>query len=261
MNGAIGFGKVEAPYTKLAAHRGGALLWPENSLLAFKNAMALGADFLELDVHLSKDGELAVIHDPTVDRTTTGTGRVRDFTLAGLRSLRLKDKDGRVTGESVPALDEVLGLVAPPVEMLIEIKLDARRARYPGIEETVLELLDRRRIAPRVVVMASEDETTRRLRALRPDIRVGALYSPARLERAGSTVEREIAALREMAVAFVGLHQELVTAAVVGRVRGAGLMLGVWTVNEKSALRRFVEMGVDVLITDRPDLVRELLRR
>src|SRR3989337_2736405 len=95
------------PATLFAAHRGGSLLWPENSLLAFRNAVGLGADYLELDVHLSKDGEVVVIHDPTLDRTTTGQGPVRERTLAALKTLRLKDGAGGVTGEPVPALDEV----------------------------------------------------------------------------------------------------------------------------------------------------------
>src|SRR5882672_10189082 len=96
------------PATLLAAHRGGALLWPENSLLAFRNAVALGADFIEFDVHLSREGEVMVIHDPTLDRTTNGQGAVRDRTVAELKALRLKDRAGVVTGETVPTLDEVI---------------------------------------------------------------------------------------------------------------------------------------------------------
>ena len=81
-----------APGVQLVAHRGGALLWPENSLIAFARAVELGADSLEFDVHLSRDGEPVIIHDPTLDRTTTGTGPVRMATLAALRALRLKDR-------------------------------------------------------------------------------------------------------------------------------------------------------------------------
>jgi glycerophosphoryl diester phosphodiesterase len=247
--------------TLLAAHRGGALLWPENSLLAFRNAIALGADFLELDVHLSEDGEPIVIHDPTLDRTTTGTGPVRDLTLAELRRLRLKDRDGRVTDEAVPALEEVLALAVPPLRILLEIKADARRARYPGIEEKLLASLDRRGIADRAIVMAFEEATVRRLRELRPDLPVGALYSARSLERAGSTVQREIEALRPLGVRFVGLQPELVTPGVVEQTRRAGLLLGVWTVNEPSTMRRFNEMGVDIVVTDRPDLAKNLFHR
>src|SRR6266481_7675677 len=143
------------PATLLAAHRGGALLWPENSLLAFRNAIALGADFIEFDVHLSKDGEIVVIHDPTLERTTTGAGPVKDHTVAELKALRLKDRTGAVTAETVPTLDEVIAVAAQAKRrMLLEIKVDATRARYPAIEEKVLALLDRHGMAPSTVVMA-----------------------------------------------------------------------------------------------------------
>lgn len=248
--------------TLLAAHRGGALLWPENSLLAFRNAITLGAAFLELDVHLSKDGEVVVIHDPTLPRTTTGAGAVRDRTLAELRAFSLKDKDGKVTDEGIPTLDEAVGIVAPrALRLLLEIKVDASRARYPGIEEKVLAILDRHQMASRVIVIAFEGETIRRVRELSPDIMVGVLYSPRSLERIASTLEREIEALPAVGARFVGLHQELVTPPVVEQARRAGLLLGVWTVNEASAMRRFIELGVGILITDRPDLARDLLRR
>jgi glycerophosphoryl diester phosphodiesterase len=113
-----------------AAHRGGAALWPENRLLAFLDALALGADDLDFDVHLSRDGEVVVIHDPTLDRTTTGTGRVADRTAAELRTLRLKDRDHTVTAEGIPTLDEVVALAAAGGRrLLLEIKvMPARRA-------------------------------------------------------------------------------------------------------------------------------------
>ncbi|MBI4562670.1 MAG: glycerophosphodiester phosphodiesterase [Candidatus Rokubacteria bacterium] len=202
--------------TLLAAHRGGALLWPENSLLAFRNAIALRADFLELDVHLTKDGEA----------------------------------------------DEVVGLAAPAnVRLLLEIKLGARREPYPGIEGKVLTVLERHLMAARAVVMAFDGETLRRVRKLRPELMVGGLYSPRSLEGARSTLRWEIEALETLGARFVGVHQELVTEGVIEQAKKAGLLVGVWTVNEERAMKRFIELGVDILITDRPDLARDLLRR
>ncbi len=248
--------------TLIAAHRGGALLWPENSLLAFRNAIALGVDFLELDVHLSRDGEVVVIHDPTLERTTTGTGAVRDLTAAEIKDLRLRDKDGKTTDEKIPTLDEVVGLAAPARPwLLLEIKVDARRARYSGIEEKVLGVLDRHGMAERTIIMAFEDETVRRVRQLRPGVIVGRLFSPRSLERMRSTVEREVEALWKVGARFVGLHQELVTAEVVEQAGKGRLLLGVWTVNDADAMKRFVALGVGVLITDLPDVARELLPR
>jgi glycerophosphoryl diester phosphodiesterase len=243
-----------------AAHRGGALLWPENSLLAFGNALALGADFLELDVHLTRDGEVVVIHDPTLDRTTTGAGPVRERTLAELAPLRLKDRAGAVIDERIPTLDQVVALaVAGKRQMLLEIKVDAQRRRYPGIEGKVFAILDRHHFVPFAVVMAFEAETWRRVRHLRPEARAGALYS-ARMLPAGA-VESELQALRQAGVAYVGLDQALVNAQVATQARLAGLTLGVWTVNERDAIERFIGQGVGVVTTDRPDLAKELLGR
>ncbi|HEY5726094.1 MAG TPA: glycerophosphodiester phosphodiesterase family protein [Methylomirabilota bacterium] len=243
-----------------AAHRGGALLWAENSMLAFRNALALGADFLELDVHLTRDGEVVVIHDATLERTTTGAGPVRERTLAELRAVRLKDRGGAVLEERVPTLDEVVALaVAGKRQMLLEIKTDERRQRYPEIEEKVFAVLDRHRFTPFTVVMAFEAATWRRLRQIRPAARVAALYSARMLPAAA--VGAEIEMLGQAGVSFVGLDQALVTAPVAKQARLAGLTLGVWTVNERDAIARFIDQGVGVLITDRPDFAKELLGR
>jgi len=251
-----------APASLFAAHRGGSLLWPENSLLAFKNALALGADYIEFDVHLSKDDEVLVIHDATLDRTTTGRGPVRERTLAELRTVRLLDKDGAVTGEAIPTLDEVAALAAlAKRRMLLEIKLDERRQRYPGIEEKVLAVLDRRGMTASTVVMAFERETWQRVRELRRDVAAGALYSPGTLRAASMTVDRALADAGQAGVSLVGLHQALVDGETVATARKAGVMLGVWTVNEQDTLRGFIEHKVGVVITDRPDLAKALLAR
>jgi glycerophosphoryl diester phosphodiesterase len=243
-----------------AAHRGGAALWPENSLLAFGNALALGVDYLELDVHLSRDGEVMVIHDATLERTTTGSGPVRERTAAELGALRLKDRGGAVTAEPVPTLDQVVALAAAGKrQMLLEIKADERRQRYPGIEEKVFAVLDRQGYTPLAIVMSFEGETWRRLRQLRPETRTGALYSPRMLP--ASEIEGELQSLRQAGVGFVGLDQRLVSADVARQARRAGLTLGVWTVNEREAIERFIGHGVGIVITDRPDLAKAALGR
>lgn len=252
-------GAQRATGTLLAAHRGGAALWPENSLLAFKNATALGADFLELDVHLSKDGEVIVIHDPTLDRTTTGTGPVKGKTLAELRELKLKDRAQAVTEERIPTLDEVVALAAANRrQILLEIKVDADKQRYPGIEERVFAILDRHKMVSATVVMAFEAETWQRVRALRPDARAGALYSPRALT-SPPAVARALSDAGAAGVAFVGLGHTLVTPEAVAEAKRAGVALGAWTVNEPDAMRLLLDRGVGVLITDRPDAAKDLM--
>src|SRR6266852_1739718 len=97
---------------RIAAHRGGAALWPENSLAAFTGALALGVDLLEFDVHQSADGEVAVIHAPPLERTKEGAGAVCALPAAALRRLRLRDLNGALTAERVPLLDDVLALAS-----------------------------------------------------------------------------------------------------------------------------------------------------
>src|SRR6266536_3100082 len=98
---------------RYVAHRGGAARWPENSLTAFRGAIAAGARLLELDVHLTADGDVAVIHDPTLERTTSGTGSLARCIVADLRRARLRGADGALTDDCVPTLGEVLALAAP----------------------------------------------------------------------------------------------------------------------------------------------------
>lgn len=249
----------DLPSTRLAAHRGGAALWPENSLLAFRSASALGVDYLELDVHLARDGAVVVIHDPTLDRTTTGTGPVKDRTLSELKSFRLKDRRHVVTDERIPSLDDVVAVAAAAgCGLLVEMKVDPSGARYPGIEERVFAVLDRHGMASSSVVMAFEPDAWRRVRELRPEARAGALYS-ARMLAPGAPVIRALDAARAAGVAHVGLEHGLVTADVVAHARAAGIWLGAWTVNEPDAIRRLLDQRIDILTTDRPDLGRALL--
>jgi glycerophosphoryl diester phosphodiesterase len=252
-----------ARVTKFAAHRGGALLWPENSLLAFRNASeTLGADFLEFDVHLSKDDAVVVIHDPTLERTTNGRGLVRAHTLAELGALRLRDRTGALTDEPVPSLDDVVALaMRTHRQMLLEIKVDDREHRYPGIEERVFEVLDRHGAVGATVVMSFERDTWKRVRALRPEARACALYSRRTLGDLGSTLRAEMEQAQRAGVTMLGLHQNLVDADAVELVHQAGMILGVWTVNDAGGIRRFISLGVDLVITDRPDLAKTVLGR
>jgi glycerophosphoryl diester phosphodiesterase len=249
-----------APATLLAAHRGGSLLWPENSLLAFRNALALGADFIEFDVHLSRDGEVMVIHDATLYRTTTGAGPVRDHSVAELKAFRLKDRSGTVTAETVPTLDEVVEVAAQAKRrMLLEIKVDAGKARYPGIEEKVLAILDRHAMTASTVVMSFEAPTWRRVRELRPEVATCALYSARALAR--SSLSAELDTLRAAGVRFIGVEHTVVDAAAVKQAQEAGIGLGAWTVNNPADMQRMIGAAVTILITDQPDVAKTLLNR
>ncbi len=243
----------------VAAHRGGAALQPENSLLAFRTALGLGADLIESDVHLTADGEVVVLHDPTLERTTTGTGRVADARLADLRAIRLRTRDGGVTEQPLPTLGALLDLLAPSTaRLLLEIKVDAAGRRYPTIEERVIALVTARALRDRVVIMAFQPETLLRVRALDESIRTCLLIG-----RGGAGSE-SAAAMTAAAVAAratdLGVDHRLVDVDVVAAARAAQLTLAAWTVDEEPDLRRMMALGVPIVITDRPDLALRLAR-
>lgn len=259
---------------RCAAHRGGAALWPENSLLAFRNAIALGCDLLELDVHRTADGELAVIHDPTLGRTSDGDGAVGSVTAAELRRVRLRGPDGALTEERVPLLDDVLALAAPsPVELLVEVKgpgagfgvrygrggAVVAGPRYEGLEEALLAKLATAGLAARATIMAFNPPVLARVRELAPGRRMTLLVAARHVEEAGVRPEAAIAWAGAVGATDVGLQHTLVDDAVVKAARAAGLVLGAWTVNQEDAMRRLAALGVDVITSDRPDLLRRVL--
>lgn len=250
------------PTTLVAAHRGGAALWPENSLLAFRQALALGVDALEFDLHMTADGEIVVLHDPTLDRTSTGRGPVRDLKLADLAAVRLKTRDGAVTDERIPTLAEVLELAAPaPVELMPEIKVDANRQRYDGIEEKALALIRARGLLRRTTLQAFQAETIRRLRALEPTARMMLLVARGDVERDRARPAEAVRRARELGATDLGMNHRLIDADVMAAARAGAIRLSAWTVNEETDIRRMVDLGVDVVMSDRPDLAKRLTGR
>jgi glycerophosphoryl diester phosphodiesterase len=244
----------------VAAHRGGAALWPENSLSAFRGAIALGVDALEFDVHLTADGEAVVIHDSTLDRTTTGRGPVRALTLAEVAALRLRDRSGAPTDDRVPTLVEVLDLARPaPLLVLPEIKLDGERGAYPEIERRVVEPLRARGLLGRASVQSFDGATLRRVRALEPAARTMLLVGRTRLQAHGGSAADAVRWAVEVGAADLGIDHRFIDAALVTVARAAGVRLAAWTVNADDDVRRMGALGVDVVMSDRPDQALRLL--
>lgn len=247
---------------QVAAHRGGALLWAENSLTAFRNALALGVDYLETDIHLTADGQLVVLHDATLDRTTTGRGSVAAVKLAELASVRLKTADGATTADGVPTLAALLDLLAPErAELLLEIKVGADRQRYAGIEEKALEAVTRRGLLDRTLVMGFQADTIRRVRELEPKARTVWLVSRTQLERQRMSASDAVRFAAQAGAAVLGIQHTALDAAAVDAARRANVRVAAWTVNEEPDIARVVDLGVDVVISDRPDLALQRVRR
>lgn len=255
---------------RYVAHRGGAARWPENSLTAFRGAIGGGAKLVELDVHLTADGEIAVIHDPTLDRTTVVSGLVSACTLDDLRRARLRSSDGTVSDDCVPTLGEVLAIAGPAgVGLLIEIKTPGpavtfeRRdgtivrvpgPRYEGLERKVLDAVTAAGCAERCVIMAFNPAVVAEVRRLAP-AQPTTLLVDRHITEAGVGPMEAVAWAREAGVTFLGLHHSLADAALVAAAHAAGIAVGVFTVNDAETRDRLVAAGVDVIITDRPDLI------
>jgi len=262
--------------TRLAAHRGGARLWPENSLRAFRESLALGADFVELDVHLTADGALAVIHDATLRRTTDRLGRVRTRTAAELRRARLRGPDRRLTAEHVPMLEDALAIVAEAGGgVLVEVKAPGRSlgvryfprsrirpgARYQGLEERAIAALSSARLLERANLMSFNPAVIERARTLAPRLSTTLLVSAMHVRLARARPADTVAWALRYGATDVGLKYTLVDERVMAAARAARVKVGVWTVNDEPEMRRVIALGVDVLTSDRPDLALRALGR
>jgi glycerophosphoryl diester phosphodiesterase len=260
--------------TRYVAHRGGASRWPENSLTAFRGAIALGARMLELDVHQTADGRVAVMHDPTLDRTSSGAGPVAACTAADLARARLRGRDGALTDDHVPTLDEVLALAAPAgVTLLVEVKTPGPAVRYErqgervraipgpryeGLERRVLDLLRSAGMAERTFVMAFNPAVLLEVHALAPTQATTLLVDREHVERSGARPVDTVDWANDARAGFLGLQHTLCDGAVVEAAHRAGIAVGVFTVNDEATMRRLAGLGVDVIISDRADLVARL---
>lgn len=164
---------------KIWAHRGCSYRYPENTLSAFREACRYEITGVELDIHLSRDGELVVIHDERVDRTTDGSGRVADMTLRELKRLRIQPnaQSGKVY-ETIPTMREVAALLAPVCRrdgLLINIELKNSVVRYEGMERKILDLVAEYGLEPYIVYSSFSPDSIRLLKELRPDVKVGIL--------------------------------------------------------------------------------------
>lgn len=251
---------ASAPTSPLVvAHRGGAALAPENTLGAFANAIKLGVDMVECDVHLSRDGEVVVMHDPDVSRTTDGKGQISSLTLADIKKLNAAAKfPGGYAAQEVPTLNELLDLVKGKVGIQIEIKYAAGNQRYPGIERKVVDAINARGMADQVIVISFDFPTLKDVKAIDPRIKTGALVQANWLvTRSSDQIAKEIIATT--GADYFMPTASAVNAAMVNAVHAGGLKIGVWTVDASQDMQRYASWGVDAITTNRPDELKRVL--
>lgn len=217
------------------AHRGASGSWPENTLLAFREALKAGAGWLELDVHLSADSELVVIHDSTVQRTTDGYGKVEELTLAELRRF-----DAGM-GEKIPLLEEVLTLVAGKAALNIELK-------GAGTGEAVAELLRRRVAKNRPMEFLASSLNEKEL------IRLASILPQIPLALVAEAADRQTWQLAEkLDVWSLHLEKSSIDQHLVAEAKARKRKLLAYTVNDRQEVQRLREWGVDGVFTDFPE--------
>ncbi len=233
---------------ELASHRGGAFLWPENSLLAFREACAMEAEQVELDIHASRDGEPVVMHDATLNRTTDGSGPVAALDWEALRRLRVRGTGG----EPIPHLREAARVIAEGGKILrLEVKPDLQGACYPGLLRAAAHALPARErtvlmsFAPAVVAEAAALGGWRQTVLLVEDRQLPAMRA-----------EDLVAACRACGATELGVSIAVLRPEVARGVKAAGLRLSVWAANHAPSLKRALDpaLGLDAIATDDPPL-------
>jgi glycerophosphoryl diester phosphodiesterase len=258
----------DLPRPLVMAHQGGEELWPSNTMFALERAVALGVDVLEMDLHVTADGALVLIHDETVDRTTDGMGVVEQMTLAEVKALDAghywTDDDGqtfpfRGQGITIATLEEVFQAF-PAMPMNIEIKLVenvpvvepfCQMIRQYGMQDKVLvasfhqDALDQfRATCPEVSTSTTQNEVINFF--ARHFVGLAASYSP-------------VAQAVQVPEYRSGIH--ILTPRFIKDAHSRGMDVHVWTVNDAEDMQRMIDLGVDGIITDRPDILLELLGR
>lgn len=225
------------------AHRGASNFAPENTLAAFLKAQELGADYLECDVHLSKDGELIIIHDDKVDRTTNGTGYVKDFTLAELKELDAGSKfHPSFAGEKIITLNELLEEFYGEIGLLIEIK---KPTSYPGIEEKVVELLSEYKALSGIIVQSFDIESMRKMNEMLPELEVAIL-----MKRSIQKLSTEKVKDYTSFATYINFNVAYANKRVVNQIHNYGGKVLVWSTKDQVRIDKAFQYNVDGIITD-----------
>lgn len=214
---------------RIIAHRGASFFEPENTLRSIKRAMDMGADMVEVDVRLSKDGKLVVIHDATVDRTTNGSGHIKDMSLFELKKL-----DAGLV-EQIPTLEEVIELVKDKISLVVEIKI-------PAIEDRVVETIQEKGLKD-VLVTSFYHRVVKNVGNIDPSIETGIIFAcqPLRAWKMALDAGSEV----------IFPRHEFVDANMVENAHKHGIFVYPWTIDDPGKTKDLIKLGVDGIVTNK----------
>lgn len=238
--------------SKIFAHRGFSGKYPENTMLAFQKAVEIGVDGIELDVHLTKDNEIVIIHDEDIKRTCDGEGLVKDMTLEELRRFDASATFRGVYGFcGIPTLREYFELVKDtPIITNIELKTGVYE--YPTIEKRVIDMVREFGLSDKIIFSSFNHFTVKRCEEIAPEIKRGFLTGDWIYDFGKYTAERNVQCCHPW---HVSLSEE-----VIREMHEAGCEINTWTVNEYADIEKLSKWGVDSLIGNFPDRMIEVLR-
>jgi glycerophosphoryl diester phosphodiesterase len=254
--------------TLVIAHQGGDGVWPGDTMYAFEKAVEIGADVLEMDAHITKDGQIVLMHDEKVDRTTDGTGLIEDMTLEELKQLDAAYKwsnDGGQTypyrgqGIQVPTLDELFQKF-PQMRYVIEIKLTQN-----PIDKPLCDLIRDRGMQNKVVIASFHDEAMQNFRSTCPEVATSASRGEVtKFVLLGKVFLSGLVAPKYQSIQPPYDPKEsynipIMTKRFVREVHAKNLHVEPWTVDDPALMKQYIEWGVDGIMTDRPDLLVEIM--
>jgi glycerophosphoryl diester phosphodiesterase len=241
--------------TMIHAHRGASVLRPENTLEAFSLAVEQGADCIELDVHLSKDGEIVVAHDARLERVSNGTGYINDCTLKELKSLEFgklsnddgtRQNSGSVSTYRIPLLAEVFSLIKP-ANLTVNIELKTTERLYPELPEKLIALAGEYAMGERIIYSSFNHYSLKQIKSIDSCAKIGLLYELG-------IVDPWVYA-NYLGADAIHPHYFVVAALpeTVEHCHERGLLVNVWTVDDPQMVKLMLKYGVDGIITNRPD--------
>lgn len=244
---------MDAKKIQVWAHRGASGYAPENTLDAFQKAIDMGADGIELDVQLTKDGKVVVVHDEVIDRVSDGSGLVQDYTYEELKKFNFNKIHPEYEREQIPTLEEVYRLIKP-TDLVINVEMKTSNIFYEGMEDKVLELTERYGMIDRVIISSFNHYTVRSMKEKCPQIKTGALYSDGTIgvvDYVADVVKADAVHPGWTKIFYPNYLEDC---------RRRNMAVHVWTINREEDMRKCCEMGLDAIITNYPDVAKRIVK-
>lgn len=235
------------------AHRGFSGKYPENTMIAFEKAIEAGCEGIEFDVHFSKDGQIVIIHDERIDRTSDQTGLVRDMTYEELCKVDFSYKfKGEVEFQRIPTLREYMELVKQK-DIITNIELKTGVFEYPGIEQAVYDMIKEYGLEEKMLISSFNHYSIKRMKDIAPEIKCGLLTDTWILRPGEYTKNCGVEAYHPR---FTMLTKE-----AVEDLKAHDVAINAWTINEQTDIDAMIDIGIDGIIGNYPDRVKESLKR